>query len=100
MSPFVTNRTSFATFRVTVSSAGTPVNFDALPIPDNFMLIIKALEANTNNILVGNSSSTVGTVGFELAKGQSVGYKITNASAIWMDALVDGEGVSCSVEQH
>ena len=100
MTNFVTNRTDLATFRVIVSTAGTAVNFDALPVPDNFMLIIKALEANTNNILVGNSSDTVGTIGFELAKGQSIGYRITNANLIWIDSVVSGEGVSCSVEQH
>jgi len=100
MSPFATNRTTISTFRVTVPNAGTPVNFDALQIPDNFKLIIKALEANTDNIFIGNASDTVGTIGFELAAGQSVGYRITNASAIWIDVKVDGEGVSCSVEQH
>ena len=95
----VTNRTDIAVFRKTVTTAGTPVQLEALNIPDGFMLVIKALASNTGNILVGRNEADVTGHGFELDASESIGYKITNANVIWIDATISGETVCCSVEQ-
>lgn len=74
---------------------------DDLPIPDTFMLVIKALDGNTGDVEIGNSQANAqGTGAFILDAGQSIGLKITNGNLVWIDVTVSGEGIVASVEQH
>lgn len=99
MSRYIENKKSFKTFRVTVATAGTPVQLRDMNIPDGYKLIIKALDANTGVMLTGETSDAAKT-GFELGAGQSIGYNLQNSNMVWVDASVSGEIVCCSVEQN
>ncbi len=94
------NKKSFETFRKAVTSAGTAEKLHTdLPIPDGMMLIIKALDANTDLVRYANSQPKAqSTDAFTLKAGQSVGLRITNCNLVWLDAIVSGEAVVCSVE--
>ena len=98
----VYNKKSFETFRKTVASAGTAEQLHSdLPIPDGYMLIVKALEANAGDIEIANSQERAqGSNVFTLDAGQSIGLSITNANLVWIDATSNGDGVVCYVEIH
>lgn len=76
----------------TVTTAGTEV---ALTTSKSLKsgVMIKALAANTGIIYVGLNPVTSST-GFELSAGESVFLEIHNSSLIYIDASVNGEGVS------
>lgn len=54
---------------------------------------IKALAANTGIIYVGNSTVTSSN-GFALAAGETISYDIANLVTTYIDASVNGEGVT------
>ena len=76
--------------RVTVPSAGTRVQFAYALLKS---MVIKALVANTGTIYVGGQTVSSAN-GFQLAAGDVVAFDINNASAVWIDSSVNGEGVS------
>lgn len=96
------NKKSFETFRKTVAVAGTAEQLHAdLPIPDGFMLIVKALDGNTGNMEFAETQAKAqGSDVFILDGGQSIGLSITNANLVWLDATVSGEGVVCYLERN
>ena len=76
----------------TVTTAGTEV---ALTTSKSLKrgVTIKALVANSGLIFVGLNPVTSST-GFQLAAGESIFIEIYNSSLIYIDAAVNGEGVS------
>jgi hypothetical protein len=74
----------------TVTTAGTAVHLDDV---DCKSVSIKALASNTGTIYVGGSDVD-STNGLELAAGESIDVAIDNVSRFYIDASVDGEGVS------
>lgn len=97
----VANRGSFATAVKNVTTAGTPVNCASLVVPNGFALVVKAKPQNTSRIGVGNSSANanIGTGSPHLLEpGAQVTLFITNANLIWLDSVVNGEGVTLCVE--
>lgn len=102
MSRVIYNKKSFDTGRKTVGSAGTAEKLhDDLPIPDGFMLVLKALDGNTGDIKFANTQEKAqGSDVFILDAGQSIGLSIANANLVWIDATVSGEGVVFYVERH
>jgi len=54
---------------------------------------VKALAANTGNVYVGPEGVAAAT-GYVLAAGESVFIEVDDLAAVWLDAAVNGEGVS------
>lgn len=80
------------TGQVVVPTAGT-----AVPLSPGFAIMagvkIKALAANTGDIYVGDSA-VYAAEGFVLDAGESEFFEIDNPGKIWIDASVNGDGVS------
>ncbi len=77
--------------RVTVTTAGTRVQLSSSSIPVR-SVCVKALTANTGNMLVGDSTVSVSN-GYELPKDLSVCLDVNNLNLVYVDATVNGEKV-------
>ena len=95
------NRRTFTAFRKVVATAGTAEQLHTdLPIPDQFALVIKALDGNAGNVEIAETEQKAnGSEVFILDAGQSISLYVRNANAVWMDVTTSGEGVVCMVEQ-
>ena len=96
------NRDSFITGQKTVTTAGTAVQLPNVRIPDGFKVIIVAMPANAGFIYLGNSKASVENVADRLNRldaGDSIALQVTDLSTVWIDASVNGEGISYIVEQ-
>lgn len=85
--------------RKVVTTAGTAVQVTTQPVKAN-STCVTALSTNTGTVVVGASTvvAAAGTRrGTPLTAGQSVTYNC-DASLLWIDATVNGEGVSFSYE--
>lgn len=78
-----------------LAAAATPETIVAASTPCR-MLIITAKPTNTDKIAYGfsNAVNANGSNGALLAAGQSVSLPVADALLIWLDAAVNGEGVS------
>lgn len=78
----------------TIPAAGTAQALGAQPI--NGPLLVKALEANTNPVFVGNVAGDVASDnGIQLAAGDEIYFKyVGNLSTIWLDVTTNDEGVA------
>lgn len=89
------------TFQKTVTTAGTPVKLDDVPVESDQSVVIKAKSANTGTITVGFSSASAlnsSSSHFKLRANESLeDIKISNTNRIWIDATVNGEGVEVAV---
>lgn len=74
-----------------VTTAGTAVQF---PSTLCRRLLIIAKRGNTGSIYVGNSTVTSTSYGAELLAGDSLELNISNASLLYINSSVNGEGVS------
>lgn len=98
----VGNKPTFATGQKDVETAGEPEQLDELAIPIGFKLTIIAKTGNTGVIYLGKDKGDVANTRrrFDgLEAGLAVSLRVQNASAVWVDVSVDGEGVSWIVEQ-
>jgi len=96
------NRTSITTGQRDVPAAGTAEQLPSVTIPEGFQLTIIAKPANTGTIYFGNSKANAesATARFDgLSAGLAVSLEITNANLVWVNASVNGEGISYIVEQ-
>lgn len=75
-----------------VTTAGTEVALTTSKVLKDG-ITVKAFTTNTGLIFVGLNPVTSST-GFQLSAGQSIYLKINNPSLIYVDAAVNGEGVS------
>jgi hypothetical protein len=85
--------------RKTVTTAGTAVQLATVPQRAN-STCVTALSTNTGTVCVGASTvlAAAGTRrGTPLTAGQSVTFNC-DATLLWLDATVNGEGVSFSYE--
>ena len=106
-----TNQPTFATGQTPVPTPGTAVQLNggvSLPIPDGFMLVIKAPKSatgavggTTGTVYVGPSKAEAEdhNVAYPLVKQESIAYGIDDVSSAWVDATVANEGVVWTVEQ-
>ena len=97
----VGNLTTFQTGQKDVATAGTPEQLDDFPIPAGFKLTVIARTGNTDVIYLGKNKSDCANNKrrFDgLDAGIAVSLRVKNASAVWVDAAVSGEGVSWIVE--
>jgi len=79
--------------QIKVTTAGTEVQGSNVPLDNGVW--IKALNANTGLVFVGNNGSGVvsSTTGFELAPGEVIPVPVANLNEIWVDSAVNGEGI-------
>lgn len=82
--------TTVAHNKVVVTTAGTRVQFSTATLKS---IVIKAIASNTGLIYVGGSA-VAGTNGFQLSAGDAVALDINQASTIYVDASISGEGVT------
>ena len=78
-----------------VATAGTAVPLGSPPI--NSPLMVKALEANTNPVAIGNDGTNDVTLstGLQLAAGDAVVFDfVGNLSSLWIDSTTNGEGIA------
>jgi len=99
----VKNLPTFATGQKDVITAGEPEQLDDWPVPDGFKLTVIARTGNTGYIYLGKSKGECANAkqrfdGLEAGVAHSL--RVKNASAVWVDASVSGEGVSWSVESY
>lgn len=79
----------------TVTAAGTAEALGSLLV--NGPLMIKALEANTNPVAVGNDGANDVTLsnGLQLAAGDVIVFDfIGTLASVWIDATTNSEGVA------
>ena len=79
----------------TVTSAGTAEALGDQVI--NAPLMVKALEANTNPVAIGNDDSEDVTLsnGLQLAAGDVVVFEfVSNLKSLYVDVTTNGEGVA------
>jgi len=98
---FVTNKPTFATGQKDVVTAGEPEQLEDWAIPNGFKLTVIAKTGNTDIIYLGSTKGDCANNKrrFDgLNAGVAVSLRVKNASAVWVDAGVSGEGVSWIVE--
>ncbi len=84
--------------QTTVTTAGSAVQLGDQPV--GAALQVKALDTNTGIVAIGNdysdnSGDVTLSTGLRLAAGQSAIFDyVGNLASIWLDAAVNGEGVS------
>lgn len=83
--------------RKTVTTSGTEVQLSSSSQPCN-LILITALDTNTGVIVVGDSTqpapATATRQGMYLWAGQTEYFPIRNLTEVYIDATVNGEGVS------
>ena len=76
----------------TVATAGTRVQLTTTNTPI-WSVTVKALAGNTGDIYVGGADVAAAN-GFVLAATESISLDVDNLTDVWIDAAVNGEGVS------
>lgn len=83
------------TGRKTITTAGTAEVIAASTVCRS--VIVVALPTNTNRVAIGDSVVDVADStfrGIPLNAGDSVSLLVSNLNQIWLDVLVNGEGIS------
>jgi len=96
------NKGALVIGQVNVPIAGTAVQLPEIAIPDGFKVIILAKPSNGGFIYMGTSAPQAGdaTSYFDrLDAGDSISLQITTLHLIWINASVNGEGITYIVEQ-
>lgn len=86
----------------TVAAAGTPEQLEPASVGEAFSIIIQALSTNEGTIVVGDKNvvAAPGTHGaptrrgIAIAAGQSISIDLADPAAVWLDATVNGDGVT------
>ena len=84
----------------TVTTAGSAEALNggtSLTISTGTRLLIQGLSSNTDLVYVGDSGVSSSN-GYELSAGQVVSLAIDDVATVYIDAAVNGEGVSWVVE--
>lgn len=84
----------------TVAALGVAEVMPTQAIPDGYSVVIKALNSNTAPVHLSDSKANAedDTKSFELRKNEHVSIKLSNLDKLWIDANVNGEGVTYIVE--
>ena len=86
----ITPAKTISNAQATVATAGTQIRLSAQSAQS---ITIKAKIANTGIIYVGNAGVSSSN-GFELSAGDTVSLDINDASDVWINSTVNGEGIS------
>lgn len=94
------NRISLATGIETTAIVGTAENFAALPIPDGFAVLIKALNSNTGAVHIADTKAKaeVDADAFELQPDEFITIEIDNMNRLWLDVDIAANGITFVVE--
>lgn len=84
-------RQSLNTGMVSVATAGTRIQFSSQACSQ---IIVIAKLSNTGSVFLGGSTVSSTNYGVELKAGASFALPINNANLLYIDATVNGEGVS------
>src|SRR4051812_14613949 len=86
-----------ASARTVVTTAGTRVQLTSTATPCSWVFVT-ALTSNTAQISVGDVAVVAATGaterGIPLAAGDSIKYPVNDASRVYIDSRVNGEGVT------
>ena len=84
----------------TVAALGVAEVMPTQVIPDGYSVVIKALKSNTATVHLSDSKANAedDTKAYPLEPNEFVSVKLSNVNKIWLDANVNGEGVSYIVE--
>jgi hypothetical protein len=97
------NTNTFKTGQKTVTTAGTPVQLSSVSVPvkAGTKLTVIAKPGNTGVIYFANSEAecVAGTYFDGLSAGLAHSFGVQDVQDIWIDASVNGEGVSWYCEQ-
>lgn len=94
------NRETFQTGTMNVAAAGTAVQLGTQDIPDGYSVVIRAKVTNTKQIYFANSQANAQNhaVAAQLGPDDYIALFISNTKLVWIDADVNGEGVTWAVE--
>ena len=94
------NKAALFTDIVTVPTAGTAVQLPAQTVTDGFEIVIKALNSNTAPVHLADSATKaqVDADSYQLQPSEFVVVKLSNVNELFVDANVNGEGVTIVVE--
>jgi hypothetical protein len=87
----MTSGNTLAGKKKVVTTKGTRVSLDNIPCTE---VTVVALKSNQGSIYVGGSDVTATQYGYEMLADQGFTFKVNNANLIYIDASVNGEGVS------
>lgn len=98
----VPNTSGITSFRMVCPAAATAYQLPDCSIPDDFQLLIKGWPTNAGLIWVGGAQLECININqvWPILPNEQVGYKVSNANAIWVSAVVAGDIVVCTVEQR
>lgn len=92
-------RPNFKVGQKNVTAAGTGEQLPDLKVGEDQYLVIKAKRTNTGLIKIGETKAIAeGTANFTLEANEVVRLRIDNASKVWIDASMSGEGVELILE--
>ncbi len=86
--------------RKTVTTAGTRVQLSATSVPC-MSVAVTAETDNTDKVVVGGSTVVAALAtrrGTPLIAGGTVTFNVNNLTQVWIDSLVDTEGVTFTFE--
>lgn len=96
----VPNKKTWRHGQKNVTTAGKPEVLGELEIPDGYPVTVIAKTGNTGYIYLGKNEGVCANSNMRfdgLSAGLAHSLPVKNLSEIWIDASVDGEGVSWSV---
>ena len=78
-----------------VVTPGNPVQLFSTAVQDGYALVVKAKDANTDNVYIGSTYNNAKdtTKQLTLAASSSTRLYVKNAEEVWVDAVVAKEGV-------
>ena len=103
VSSYAIQKGAWSTGQLDVTAAGTAeqLSSTSIPVPLGCQLTIIAKPGNTGTIYLGNSKANCesSSTRFDgLAAGLAVSLKVNDVNLVWVDASVNGEGVSYCIE--
>lgn len=98
----VPNTDSIIATRVQVPAVGRTQQLPDIKVPDDMILQIKSWPTNGGMVYVGNSPTTAANINqiWPLLPSEAIGYRVQNASAIYISGTVPGDFVAITVEQR
>jgi len=94
------NLNDFNTGQTLIPDPGTAVQLPNIPIPDDILLVIKALPGNAGRVYIGHTAVDAQTpaLAYSLGINEHVELKVTNANLVYLDAAIANNGVEIIVE--
>jgi hypothetical protein len=98
----ITNKSALTQSDQDCAAAGTADQFTAGVIPNGITLLLKAKTTNTDKVFIGKSEDIAegkeALGAYPLAPGEVYTLKISNLDLLWIDSVVNGEGVTITYE--